>query len=117
MSVPELIYKVAAGAVIAEADARGELVGTPVDLADGYIHFSTAAQLAETLKRHFRDQQDLVLLAVRTGDIAAGLRWEKSRGGDLFPHLYQALPMDAVAWRAPVSVDADGHSILPEGVR
>lgn len=117
MSTPELIYKVATAAVVAEAEALGRLDGMPVDTADGFIHFSTADQLAETLSRHFRGQSGLVLLAVRTAEIAADLRWEPSRGGALFPHLYAPLPMSAVAWRATLSVDADGVCILPEAVK
>jgi uncharacterized protein (DUF952 family) len=117
MSAPELIYKIATADVIAGAEALGRLDGMPVDAADGFIHFSTADQLAETLSRHFRGQSGLVLLAVRAADIAANLRWEPSRGGALFPHLYAPLPMSAVAWSAPLSVDAGGACILPEAVR
>ena len=90
----------------------------PIDAADGYMHFSTAAQLAETLRLHFAGQSDLVLLAIRSADLGANLVWEPSRGGALFPHLYGGpLPTSAIAWQAPLSVAADGSCTLPEAVR
>jgi uncharacterized protein (DUF952 family) len=88
----------------------------PIDLKDGFVHFSTAAQLAETLKLHFAGQGDLVVFAVRPADLA-DLRWEPSRGGQLFPHGYGALPLAAVGQSASVSVAADGAVTLPDFVR
>ena len=88
----------------------------PVDAADGFMHFSTAAQLRETLRKHFAGQGDLVLLAVAEAALA-DLRWEPSRGGQLFPHLYRPLPLDLIAWQAPLEVAADGSVQLPEGLR
>jgi uncharacterized protein (DUF952 family) len=117
MADPEHIYKVAARDLVAAARAAGVFAGAPVDLKDGFIHFSTAAQLAETLRLHFAGQEGLVLLAVRTADIAAKLKWEPSRGGELFPHLYAALPMSAVVRSAPIAVAADGTVTLPDWVR
>ena len=118
MSHPELIYKVVSQAAFAGAREGGSFEGMPVDRADGYMHFSTAAQLAETLRRHFAGQADLLLLAVRRADLEAGLVWEPSRGGDLFPHLYdQPLPLSAIAWEAPLAVAADGSCQLPEAVQ
>lgn len=114
---PDLIYKIATNASFAPARATGHYEGMPVDAADGYMHFSTAAQLSETLSRHFRDQADLVLLAVRSADLP-DLVWEPSRGGQLFPHLYgRPLPLEAIAWEASISVDAEGNCNLPENVR
>lgn len=113
---PELIYKVLDTQTFVQARAAGELVGSAVDLADGYIHFSTAAQLPGTLVKHYAGRADLVLLGVRTAD-AGPLRWEVSRGNALFPHLYASLPMAAVAWSQPIAVDADGSCDLPEAVR
>ena len=84
---------------------------------DGFVHFSTAGQLAETLRRHFAGQGDLVLLAVPADALGPGLRWEPSRGGDLFPHLYAPLPLSAIVWSAPIAADADGGCTLPEAVR
>lgn len=117
MPTPETIFKVASQQVAAEAEATGVFSGMPVDHADGYIHFSTASQLPETLARHFCGQGGLVLLAVRTGDLGPELRWEPSRGGQLFPHLYGAFAMSAVAGKATIAVAADGSCVLPEWVR
>jgi len=111
---PEFIYKVADAQEFTEAQQDGIYAGAPVDLEDGFIHFSTAAQLPETLRRHFAGQQDLTLAAVRAADLGHALRWEPSRGGDLFPHLYGNLEMGAVAWTAPIRVDDDGNCKLPD---
>jgi uncharacterized protein (DUF952 family) len=80
----------------ARARAAGVFVGSPVDLADGFIHFSTAAQAQETARRHFAGQSGLVVLAVDLETLGPALKWEPSRGGELFPHLYAALPADLV---------------------
>lgn len=115
---PEFIYKIATSASFAPARLAGHYDGMPIDAADGYMHFSTAAQLAETLRLHFHGQADLVLLAVRTADLGEGLVWELSRGGQPFPHLYGGpLPLTAIAWEEPISVDAEGQCALPEAVR
>jgi len=115
--VPDRIYKIASAQAVASADATGHFDGMPIDARDGYIHFSTASQLAETLSLHFRDQDGLVLLGVSTSALGDALRWEPSRGGALFPHVYGPLDMSAVAWRGVVDVAADGAVILPEGVQ
>jgi uncharacterized protein (DUF952 family) len=118
MQAPEFIYKITTEPAFAAARATNAFAGMPIDAVDGYMHFSTAAQLAETLRLHFAGQTGLVLLAVRTADLGANLVWEPSRGGDLFPHLYGGpLPLGAVAWEAPIAVAADGTCPLPEGVR
>lgn len=117
MSMPEFIYKIASAEAAAEGQRSGIFPGMPVDRKDGYIHFSTAAQLPETLALHFRGQGGLVLLAVPTAALGDALRWEPSRGGRLFPHLYGPLAMSTVAHRAPLDVDADGSCVLPEWVR
>jgi uncharacterized protein (DUF952 family) len=118
MPHPDLIYKVATESVYAPARQSGSFAGMPVDLTDGYMHFSTAAQLGETLRRHFAGQSDLVLLAVRCADLGQAVVWEPSRGGELFPHLYgKPLPLSAVAWEAPLQVAPDGNCELPEAVR
>jgi uncharacterized protein (DUF952 family) len=116
--LPDLIYKIATTASFAPARLSGQYDGMPIDAADGYMHFSTAAQLAETLRLHFKGQADLVLIAVRTADLDDRLVWEPSRGGQLFPHLYGGpLDLAAVAWDEPISVDAEGNCRLPEAVR
>lgn len=89
----------------------------PVDLKDGYVHFSTAAQLAETLRLHFAGQEGLVVFAVRSSELGPALRWERSRGGQMFPHLYGNLSMAAVGDHAIVTVAADGSVDLPAWVQ
>lgn len=115
--VPDRIYKIASAQAIAAADATGWFAGMPIDAKDGFIHFSTADQLAETLRLHFAGQSGLALLGVSTSALGDALRWEPSRGGALFPHLYASLEMSAVVWRGTVDVGADGELVLPEGVR
>ncbi len=118
MQTPQFIYKIATAAALAAERPTGRFSGMPIDAADGYMHFSTAAQLAETLRLHFRGQSDLVLLAVPTSDVAEGLTWEPSRGGELFPHVYGGpLDLALVAWERPIAVDDEGHCELPEAVR
>ncbi|GAM06663.1 MAG: DUF952 domain-containing protein [Pseudomonadota bacterium] len=87
--------------------------GAPIDVADGYIHLSDAGQVNETLVKHFAGQDDLHLVAVNLDTLEGAIRWEVSRGGALFPHLYGELPMSAVMAYAPVSRDPDGELILP----
>lgn len=94
--------------------AEGMSQGAPVDLADGFIHFSTAAQVAETAMRHFAQESDLVLVAVDADRLTPDLRWEPSRGGQLFPHLYRPLRAADVVWDKSLPLGASGH-IFPEG--
>jgi uncharacterized protein (DUF952 family) len=93
----------------------GETRGAPVDLADGYIHFSTPAQVTETAAKHFASESDLVLVAVDPDRLGPDLRWEPSRGGALFPHLYRPLRLSDVVWDKSLPLGAVGH-IFPEGV-
>ncbi|GIX15093.1 MAG: hypothetical protein KatS3mg118_3052 [Paracoccaceae bacterium] len=92
-----LVWKVFRAAEWAAFEAAGETAGAPVDLADGFIHFSTAAQLPATLRRHFAGERDLVLAGVAVAQLGDALRWEPARGGDLFPHLYRPLRRAEVA--------------------
>lgn len=91
----------------------GETAGAPIDHADGYVHFSTAAQVAKTAALYFADQSDLVLVAVEAERLGDALKWEASRGGDLFPHLYRNLRMTDVVWDKALPLGASGH-IFPE---
>lgn len=116
MTIPTLIYKIATEDVLEASKRAGDFVGMPIDLKDGYVHFSTAAQLAETLRLHFAGQADLVVFAVPTNGLG-DLRWEQSRGGQSFPHLYGALPMAAMTQSAIISVAADGAVALPDWVK
>ena len=103
-----LIYKVFRGAEWAQMQAVGQTCGAPVDLADGYIHFSTAETLPGTLAKHFAGESGLVLLACDADALAADLRWEASRGGLLFPHLYRALRARDVVWHREIGADGPG---------
>jgi uncharacterized protein (DUF952 family) len=111
--LPATIYKISPAALWREAEQAGAFTGAPVDIADGFIHFSTAAQVAETAARHFAGVPDLVLAAVDAAVLGPALRYEPSRGGALFPHLYGPLPMSAVRWVKPLPLGAKGHE-FPE---
>jgi uncharacterized protein (DUF952 family) len=108
------IYKICERALWHAAEAAGQFCGSPVDERDGFIHFSTAAQLAETATKHFAGQSELLLIAVDAGVLGEELKWERSRGGDLFPHLYAALPLRVVRWARPLSDEVGGQRPLPE---
>jgi uncharacterized protein (DUF952 family) len=103
------IYKILPIAEWRAAQVAGRFEGSEIDLADGFIHFSTAAQAQETARRHFAGRDGLVVLAVEAEDLAEGLKWEPSRGGDLFPHLYGALRTSLV--RAVTDAPLDGEGI------
>lgn len=113
----EFIYKVASREAYEASQEQGSFVGQPIDLTDGYIHFSTAAQLSETIRLYFAGLSDQVLFAVPTAPLGEALKWEASRGGELFPHLYGELPMAAVSHMADLDVPADGIVKLPEWVK
>lgn len=104
-----LIYKVLRAKEWAALQAAGRTDGAPVDVADGYVHFSTAEQLATTLARHFAGENDLALLACEAEALAPDLRWEPSRGGALFPHLYRDLRLSDVLWHRPIPLGPQGH--------
>ena len=87
--------------------------GAPIDLADGYIHLSTADQLTETVNKHFAGQSNLQIAEVDLGALETAIRWEQSRGGQSFPHLYAALPLSAVVAHGPLERGIDGTVILP----
>ncbi len=105
------IYKIVPEALWRQAVEQGAFSGSPIDLADGFIHFSTAAQAPETAAKHFAGAADLLLVAVSTQGL--DLRWEPSRGGDVFPHLYDELPVTAVRWVTPLPLDAGGRHVFP----
>jgi len=102
------IYKISTASLWREAEAKGAFIGAPIDLKDGYIHFSTAEQAQETVALHFKGQDDLVIVAVATEPLQDALKWEASRGGQLFPHLYKELPLSAVQWVKPLPMKQDG---------
>jgi uncharacterized protein (DUF952 family) len=111
--MPDLIYKIVPEALWRAAEATGRLDGAPVDLADGFIHFSTAAQVAETAARHFAGQEGLLLVAVDAARLGEALKYEVSRGGALFPHLYAPLPVAAALWVRPLPLGPDGRHVFP----
>lgn len=113
MNTPMLIFKIFLRPEWNHLRDTGFTAGAPIDVADGYIHFSTAAQAAETAAKYFAGQSDLVLVAVETPPLGAALKWEASRGGALFPHLYRPLTMDDVLWDKALPLGASGH-IFPE---
>lgn len=108
-----IIYKICPAADWDAAARSGVFHGSPVDLRDGYIHFSTAAQVAETAARHFAAQGDLVLVAIDAAALGVDLRWESARDGALFPHLYAELPVSAALWVKPLPLDTSGRLIFP----
>jgi uncharacterized protein (DUF952 family) len=113
MTHPTTAYKVLTGEQMAALEHAGTFAGASVDLADGYIHLSTAAQLTETVDKHFAGQTDLHVAAVDLEALGERIRWEESRGGQLFPHLYGALTLDVVVAYSPLERDEDGTVRLP----
>lgn len=109
-----LIYKILPESEWNSALSQGEFSGAGIDLADGYIHFSTANQVRETATKHFAGQAGLVLLAVDADQAGEKLKWETSRGGALFPHLYRALKSNEVLWCRPLPIGEDGAHQFPK---
>jgi uncharacterized protein (DUF952 family) len=109
-----LIYKIVHAAEWAAAS--GNYAGSAKDRADGFLHFSTAEQIPGTLARYYADADDLVLVAVDADALGAALKFEPSRDGALFPHLYAPLPLSAVRWVRAITRDAQGAFVLPDGM-
>lgn len=114
--VMPLIYKICPETLWREAETLGRFEGAPVDLADGYIHFSTGGQVRETAARHFAGQHGLLLIAIDDAKLGRALRHEPSRGGALFPHLYATLDPKAARWIAPLALGPAGKHVIPEDV-
>ena len=110
---PTVAYKVLTAEQMEVLEAQGTFAGAPVDLADGYVHLSTAAQLDETVAKHFAGQDDLHVAAVDLPVLGDAVKWEPSRGGALFPHIYAPLPLSAVLAYGPLERDHDGSVKLP----
>ncbi len=104
-----LIYKIATQDEWTAAQAAGSFTGAPVDIADGFIHFSTAAQARETAAKHFAGAGNLLLVALDAGRLGDALKWEVSRGGDLFPHLYRPFALNEVLWTKPLPLRDGVH--------
>ena len=109
-----IIYKICPTLLWREAEEVGFFAGALIDIQDGYLHFSTAQQVRETAARHFSGQSDLLLIAIDADSLGAALRYEPSRGGALFPHLYAPLSLSAVLWVKPLPLGADGQHIFPD---
>lgn len=110
---PLTAYKVLTAEQMATLERDGCFRGAPVDLADGYMHMSTADQLTETVDKHFAGQSDLHVAAIDLGSFGDSLKWEESRGGQLFPHLYGPLLLETVVAYGPLARDDDGRVTLP----
>ena len=107
------VYKILPASLWQAAKRNGVFRGSPVDMQDGFIHFSSAEQVAETAAKHFAAERDLVLLFVDAARLGGRLKWEPSRGGALFPHLYGELELAAVIRVEPLPLAADGHHRFP----
>jgi len=108
-----LIYKVVSAQEWSVAKEQGEFLGAAIDLTDGYIHFSTAEQLRETVEKHFAGQTDLLLVGVDVNRLGEELKWEPSRGGALFPHLYAPLSIESVVTTNEMPLGEDGQHAIP----
>ena len=108
-----LIYKILRADEWADLQAQGQTSGAPVDVADGYIHFSTDIQARETAAKHFAGEGDLMIAAFETDRMADALKWDESRGGALFPHYYGSMTLDHVVWAQPLPLTDNGH-LFPE---
>lgn len=109
-----VVYKVLPASDWSAAGAAGRYDGSADDQRDGFIHFSAAHQLAGTLAKYFAGKPDLVLVAFKAADLGTALKFEPSRGGDLFPHLYGSLPTGLALWQRPLELGKDGIPVVKE---
>ena len=107
------IYKICENVLWRQAEHAGVFRGAPIDTLDGFIHFSSAMQVRATTAKHFAGLGDLLLIAVDAGVLGGALKWERSRDGDLFPHLYGVLPLAAVRWVKPLPLGIDQRHVFP----
>ncbi len=110
----DIVYKIVPETLWRPAKEKGVFEGAEIDLKDGFIHFSTGVQARETARLHFAGLNGLLLVAVDATALGEALRFEPSRGGDLFPHLYTSLPTSAVLWEMPLLIGVDGKHAFPE---
>ena len=108
------IYKICPASAWSEAERQGVFRGSPVDVSDGFIHFSTASQVEETARKHFAGQIGLLLIAVDADALGDALKWERSRNDELFPHLYGELDLGAVTGVLSMRARSDGYHDIPE---
>lgn len=114
MTADRLVFKICTAAEWETAVRSGSYEGSSDDARDGFIHLSTAEQLSGTAAKYFAGKPNLVLVAYAEGDLAATLRWEPSRGGQLFPHVYGSLPPSGAKWVVPLPLGADGLPLIPK---
>lgn len=110
---PPVAYKVLTGEQFATLQETAHFEGAPIDLADGYIHMSTAEQVTETVDKHFAGEDGLYVATIDLAGLGDAVKWEPSRGGALFPHLYAPLPLTAVLAHGPLEREDDGQVRLP----
>lgn len=106
------VFKVLPARLWQDAVRSGAFTGSADDVRDGFIHLSTAEQVAGTLAKYFREQSDLLVIAFASGDFGPSLKWESSRGGALFPHVYGNIPVALALWQKPLPLGADGVPIF-----
>lgn len=111
--LPKVAYKVLTAMQMTAFENAGRFKGAPIDLADGYIHLSTSAQLTETVDKHFAGQTDLHVVALDLEALGETVKWEPSRGGQLFPHIYADVPLTAAIAYNPLARDDEGKVLLP----
>ena len=110
------IYKIVSSEAWSAALAAGAFAGAPVDTADGFIHLSATDQVRETAAKHFAGQGDLLLIAFDASSLGSALRWEPSRGGALFPHLYATLDPQLALSADPLPLDRSGRHVFPDEI-
>ncbi len=113
----DLIYTIVRRADWAQAEQAGHYAGSADDRRDGFLHFSSPAQVVESCARHRAGEDDLLLVAVSASTLGPALKWEPSRGGALFPHLYAPLDLEHVAWTAPLPLGKDGRHVFPPALQ
>lgn len=111
-----LIYKIFRASEWEVLKTNGSTMGAPIDLSDGYIHFSTGAQVAATAAKYFAGKHSLILLVLDSENLGDALKWEPARQGDLFPHLYRPLKMADVFLQKDLPLGPDGRHVFPDGV-
>lgn len=114
--MPNLIFKIEEQSIWRKASAAGSYTGAPVDVADGFIHFSSADQVHGTLSKHFAGRKNLLLIAIDADKLGMSLKWEVSRGGALFPHLYADLAMDCVVQARAIPDNHDLSTFVDWGL-
>ena len=113
---PVIVFKIVSAADWKHAEQKGSYTGSADDRRDGFIHLSSAAQTRGTVARHFSAREDLVIVAVSAPALGETLRWELSRDGEPFPHVYGELPLASVLWVQPLPLGRDGRHHFPEGI-